>query len=495
MEMKFNATACHCLRRAVDQIQTREQTQEVRLPDAMPDIGRVLGSWGQVLIRGKEWRSGSMSVSGGVMAWVLYAPEDGSEPRTLETWMPFQMKWDVPETERDGVICVLPRLKSIDARSTSARKLMVRANVSIWGQALELTEPEICTPGELPEDVQILTNVYPMDLPRESGEKIFQIDEELTLPERDALPEKILHYGMDILTAEQKVMASRLVFRGVGMLHMLYWADGKLCSWDCEVPFSQFADLDQDHSASASARVIPVLTNLELDIQERRLLLKCGVAAQYTVFDRVMVELAEDAYSPRRSLQISNQALDLPQRLDQRRENLRTSQTIRAEAERIVETCWLPDVAQQRQNGDTVRIVMPGQLQVLYYDPAGNLQCSSARYEQEWELNADGDTVSDVFLTAQGRPQVTAGENPEVSMDYRMEIDVYSPGVQWMVTGLELGEITAPDPGRPSVILRRCSDRLWDTAKACGSTVEAIRKANHLTEESEKGKLLLIPVS
>lgn len=103
MEVNFNKNTCQCLRKAVCQVQNQEQTQEVRLPESMPDIGRVLSSWGQVLIRGKEWRTGGMSVSGGVMAWVLYAPEDGSEARSVETWIPFQVKWDLPDSLRRAV--------------------------------------------------------------------------------------------------------------------------------------------------------------------------------------------------------------------------------------------------------------------------------------------------------------------------------------------------------------------------------------------------------
>lgn len=496
MEINFERTACGCLRRLADQVQTREQTQEVRLPDAMPDIGRVLGSWGQVLIRGKEWRSGSMSVSGGVMAWVLYAPEDGSEPRSLECWIPFQMKWELPETEKDGFICVVPRLKSVDARTTSARKLMVRANLSLRGQALEMAQPEICSAQELPEDVQLLKNVYPMDLPRQYGEKTFQIDEEMTVPATYPAVEKILHYEMSFVITEQKVMASRLVFRGKGLLHILYSTEGKVHSWDSEVSFSQFSDLDLDFGPNAAAQVIPVLTNLELDAQEQRLVLKCGLAAQYTVYDRVMVELTEDAYSPVRTVAVRNQELELPMRLDQRRENVRTSQTIHAEAEQIVEVCWLPDAPQPRQTGDAARITMPGLFQVLYYDAAGNLQSGTVRYEQELEVAADADTVVDVLLYADGRPQAAAGQSVDVSMDYQLETAVFSARGQWMVTGLELGEVTQPDPGRPSLVLRRCeAGRVWDIAKACGSTVAAIYKANGLSGEPEKGQMLLIPVS
>ena len=76
MELQFNKSVCNCLQKLVAQTQTQEQTQEIRLPDGMPDIGRVLGAWGQVLMRSKEWRGSGMGVSGGVMVWVLYMPED-----------------------------------------------------------------------------------------------------------------------------------------------------------------------------------------------------------------------------------------------------------------------------------------------------------------------------------------------------------------------------------------------------------------------------------
>ena len=75
MELQFEKQSLSCLRSVLRQVQTQEQTQEVRISDGMPDIGRVLGAWGQVIVRSKEWGSGTMSLSCGVMAWVLYMPE------------------------------------------------------------------------------------------------------------------------------------------------------------------------------------------------------------------------------------------------------------------------------------------------------------------------------------------------------------------------------------------------------------------------------------
>ena len=61
-----------------------------------------------------------------------------------------------------------------------------------------------------------------------------------------------------------------------------------------------------------------------------------------------------------------------------------------------------------------------------------------------------------------------------------------------MVAGLELGEMQEPDPGRPSIILRRGSgEQLWELAKKHGSTVAAIEQAN---SGAVGDGMLLIPV-
>ena len=496
MEIKFNETSCYCLRRAADQLQVREQTQEVRLPDAMPDIGKVLGCWGQPIIRGKEWRSDSMSVSGGVMAWVLYAPEDGSQLRTLESWIPFQLKWELPETERDGFIWAAPYLKSMDARSTSARKLMVRANISIWGQALEGVDVPVFYPELVPEDVQLRTASYPMELPREAGEKLFSIEEELTVPNTCPPVENLLRYEMRLQIQEQKVMASRLVFRGKALLHILYGSEGALHTWDWEVPFSQFADLDRDHSANASARIMPVLTDLELEMAENGLQLKAGAAAQYVIHDRTMVDVVEDAYSPLRDVQAQARELKLPMVLDRTEMGLRAEHSLRWDGQTVVDVCWMPDHLQRQQNGDIAELILPGQFQILYRDDGGAPQCSIAKYEKIVQLPADGETVIDGFISPDGPPQYTLrGEELELSAPLQLEAAVSARAAQTMLSGLDLGELRQPDPGRPSMILRRCDDSsLWNLAKACGSTVEAIQRANGLEKEPEHGQMLLIPV-
>ena len=110
---------------------TREESQELRLPESMPDVGRVIAAWGQPVLRGKEWRSDHIALTGGVMVWVLYAPEDGSGPRRLESWLPFTARVDHSHTGPDGVIRAECLVCGTDARNISARKLMQNGMLKI----------------------------------------------------------------------------------------------------------------------------------------------------------------------------------------------------------------------------------------------------------------------------------------------------------------------------------------------------------------------------
>ena len=107
----------------------------------------------------------------------------------------------------------------------------------------------------------------------------------------------------------------------------------------------------------------------------------------------------------------------------------------------------------------------------------------------------------DVNLTATcrfvGLPQGDGGmDGIHLAMDMSLDtIATEESGVE-MVTGMELGEIIPAAPDRPSLILRRVGEEsLWDMAKQYGSTEQAIREANGLTEEPAPGQILIIPVA
>ena len=499
MELQFIKTSCRCLNRAAREVKNEELTQELKLSDGMPDIGRVLATWGQVIVRSKEWRAGTASVSGGVMIWVLYAPEDGSDARCVDTWIPFSLKWDVSDADREGNIRVMPLLRFADSRALSARKMMVRAGIGAMGDILYPSESEVYQAEEVPEDVELLKKVYPVRIPRESGEKAFLLDEDMTVPGSAPAPEKILCYTIQPEVTEKKVMAGKVVFRGNGNLHLIYrCGEGRVRTWDFELPFSQFQDLEEEFGADAQVDTAVAATSLELDMNEEgRLRLKCGLVCQYVVDDCCMLELAEDAYSPNRQVEVNMDSLRIPAVLDDRRESINAEQSVQGQSGQVVDVTFLPDFPRQRRTGEEITFEIPGLFQVLYYGDDDSLQSVSARWEGNYTLGAGEDSRIDAVIAALGRPTAAVGgEGMELRGQLQLSASTTTDQGIPMVTGLEVGEMPAPDPARPSLILCRTDgEGLWELAKRCGSTVNAIRQANSLEEEPTANQILLIPVS
>lgn len=498
MEMKFPKSICKYLKPALREVRNQELTQEIRLTDGMPDIGRILSAWGQVILRSKEWRSDSISSSGGVMVWVLYAPEDGSPVQCIESWVPFQNRWDLDGQSREGDIRIQCLLRFADARSISARKIMLRLGVAALGEAMVPDEAEVSVPGEMAEDVQLLSAVYPLRIPKEAGEKTFLMDEDLILPGSSPMPEKLIYFTMNPKITEKKVMGNKVVFRGNGNLHVLYLSEeGQLHSWDFELPFSQLADLDGSYSTDAQTNICMCITSLELDLDdESHMRMKCGLLAQYLVDDREMLTLIEDAYSPSRTVVPQMDRLQLPAILEQRQQLLDAEQEIHHDANVVADTAFLPDFPRQRRSGDALQWEIPGQFQALYYGKDGTLQSAGARWEGQWKMDADQDSMVTATVNPGSLAQaMVGGDSIQLRADVPMTLETTSDRGIPMVTGLTLEQPAEANPNRPSVILRRAGeDRLWDIAKSTGSTVEAIKAANGLENEPLRNQILLIPV-
>ena len=498
MELQFEKKPCGFLRHCVREVREQEQTQEIRLPDGMPDIGAILGAWGQCVIRGKEWDGDSVSVSGGVMARVLYTAADTGDAHVVEAWLPVQIKCSKPQTARNGQIRCLWQIKAMDGRVLSARKMMVRANVSALLQAVEHCEEMLSQPPQPPEDVQLLVRSYPLQMNMEAGEKAFMLDEQLDLPRELPRPETIVSCTVMPQAHEQQVMGQKAVLRGSCPVHLVYLdGEGKLNSCDSVLPFSQIAELDSEFGQDATLDTMMAVSGLETELIDGAVRVKCGLIAQYMVDCRVMVEAVEDAYSPLRQVDVQLQLIQLPAVLDQRQEQIGFECCIDEKAMMAVDVMVYPQQPTVRRAGELTEVVCSGQVQVLFYDENGMLRGRSGRWSREWELpvSAEADVYGALWGCG-GAAAMLHADQLRISGELTIQTCTVARRGMPMVTGMEMGEKTMPDPARASLVLRRADGAtLWELAKENGSTMEAIRKANDLNGDLTDDRMLLIPVS
>lgn len=498
MEVNFETEACSCLRQPVREIRRQEQCQEVRLPDELPDIGHVVAAWGQMILRGKQWQGNAMQASAGVMAWILYEPEDGSACRRVEAWIPIQVKWEFPQTEREGIMCIQPQLCRIDARTISPRKLSVRAEAVMMGQAWEPVSPQISKMASLPQSVEVLTHTYPVTLVREAGEKAFSVEEELSIPASQPDPGTIVRYELVPHILEQKVLGSKLVFRGTAALHLLYEAEsGQLCTWDTELPFSQLAELEQTFSQEARGEVIPAVTNLELEQESDGVLnLKCGIVGQYRVSDVLMLEIPEDAYSPVQEAVPHSRTVELPRILDSFSKTVQLDVSGTVDGGTLVDVAVMADLPAPGRSGDQVEAAASCNLLLLIQTEQGKLQGIRTDCQSTIQFACDETASPEARLIRLEAPQIHCGNGAyEGKLDAALQVEVHTCAGAQMLESVTVGEEVKRSADRPALVLRRFEDEsLWELAKHCGSTVGAIRRVNHLEEEPLSGQMLLIPV-
>lgn len=496
MEMEFNMIPVSYLQKEVGQLRVQEETLEVRLPDGLPDIGRVLGAWGQVIVRGKEWNVGSMGVSCGVMVWILYAPEDSTGVRSVEAWLPVSAKWELPQEKGDGKILISCLLKGVDARSISARKLMVRATLDVAGEGWLPGEAQIAVSDDLPDDIAVLSNNYPVLLPREIGEKAFVLEDTRSVPASNPKPEKIMYYSLQPVIIEEKVMAGKVVFRGTAIVHVLYRAvEGRLCVWDWELPFSQYAELESEYEREPTVRVLPCVTSLDISMDENGdFQLKAGILGQYVLRERTILAIVEDAYSPYRKVTPIIEQLQIPAVLDEIDQVIHAETVSQTEVYQIVDTTFLPEYVQAETADEGIALPIKGKFQMLYYDMDGEVESCVVGWEEKCPLEAKRDCSVDTWLYPSRALAVQGAGSVTFRADVNFSATFSSRQGIAMVKGVEMEEERKLDKDRPSLILCRMEGSLWNLAKNTGSTVEAIIEANGLDDEPDSNRVLLVPI-
>lgn len=498
MELQFESKRIGCLQPALYDVQEQEQTQEIRIPDDMPDIERIVCAWGQCVLRGKEWHGDSIGVNGGVMAWVLYIGADGGEPKVVEAWLPMQCRWNFGSSKPEGNITTIWTLKGVDGRMLSARKLMVRANAQILAQALSPMEETVYAPQELPEDVQVLKNTYPMELAVEAGEKAFVLEDDLAVSGGTPAPEKIVSVRVMPRVNEQAVVGGKVIFRGDTEVKTVFIGeDGMMHSVAQTIPFSQFADLDRDYDKDATVAAMPVVSNLEIENRENSIGLKMSLVMQYVISDRVMMEMVEDAYSNLRNVKCLMKPMRIPMELDRNREKVDIDVEFPVQVGNVVDATVYPLQPMGYRDEGNVNMALSGDVQLLYYDESGELMAEHEAFRQNRQIPTGADTTVRSVLLDVNAADVHSG-NGKICV--QTSVTTYNTAISGkemqMAAGLELDEMQKPDPGRPSLILRRAGEEsLWEIAKNSGSTMDAIRNANGLDGEPVVGQMLMIPVS
>lgn len=490
MELIFQEQTVRFLAETVYDGLCQEQTAEMTVPETMPEIARIVDCFGTVTVQNRVVENGSVSVTGGIQAGVLYVPaEDETRLERIDVYLPFTVTKKVP-TREDATLFYWGWLRSVEARFINARKILVRAGLCSELTLLSPAELSVSCLGKAPAELACLTHTYPLRLPVCAAEKELQLADELLMLEDGPGADRLLKWTCGVEIEESRVIGEKAVFKGSLRIRVLFSSDsGRLAAWEGTVPFSQYAELDRAVE-EGGVSIQPILRHVEIDtdgqLDSRRLLLNVSLTAQITVRADVPVTLTEDAYALRGSFTPSWQTLPLSPLLDSRSLPLTVNLPIPPEAERVLDWTLLPDCPAQSVPGPAAPSL---RVNLVYFDRDRTLRGKVVQQPVQTDfVRAEGEAGRCVLLPGGG----AALRVGSLEIPLRLDCETVRAETWRNLCGGTLEPAQGGD--RPSLTVRRVSGPLWEVAKAGGSTVEALMAANHLdTDCLEEERLLLIP--
>lgn len=499
MELEFNHTRIPYLKRISREVKYQEETCDAIVPDSYPDIGVIVDSYADPVIRGKDCREGSVIVSGGIKGGIIYVPEGQSEPKDLEFYIPFTVKLENQALSEQAKIISSVRIRSVDGKMINSRKAMLRVNLGCEIEAYLPDEMVLYHLQSQPQTLRTQEKSYQIQLPLEVSEKSFVVGDTLELPVTSPPIDKIFKVLCRLEMTETKLIGNKGVFKGLVICKITYLSeDQRIHVYEQQLPFSQYCEFNMDYDED-HVQILPVITGYDLEdqSQQRQFRLTVNILAQALVSASREIEVINDAYSLDAELLPQWQHYRINSLLDAQRERKNLQHTVECAIREVSDADVYLDYPTSDYSEDQVRVKCAVDIHALGLDQNDDYCGKSEKTDisQMFSLASGGKCVSKASMTG-GCYTAALMNGVEIRFDMILENSFYS---EQSIQGLCDANIEPMEGAAvtPSAILKKVSQdtSLWELGKKYHACAELIRRANQLTGDYlEDEAVLLIPM-
>ena len=502
MELELNRTALPYHDLIFHTQVTREETMEMIVPDAYPDISNLLDTSGVCCLTTKEASDGTLSLAGRIRCSILYLPEDNGTINSLRADLDFQCSVDQEGITAECGVVAVPRILSAETKAINPRKMLIRVNyeitVRVYRQETLMVPCGVLESGLVEEKQEQAEGYFAIAVP----EKRFQFQDQLNLSGSQPAMAEILRVQSDVSCGDAKIIGGKLVFKGDVSLRFLYRSvEHEILTAEFVLPFSQIMDTPEaEETAEFQIEVVLLDWTLgELSGDGRSLAVEVDLYAYAEIRARKNLPLLADAYSVRGCVQTDFSPFVFPQLIERsvRRESKRE---LLETGEKDVSVLDLRcTVVQTSAVKSAEKLVFKAavQAELLCVDAAGNIERLSRHLTLESEAAVTGNVEAMVSCRLTEGNALPAANGVELRVGVAFQTLLLRREERLCISALEMDESKMQDQeGRPSIVLRQMieGESLWDIAKAYATTISEIRQANGMDEETaEPGQLLLIP--
>lgn len=507
MELELNKESYVFYDTGLNVTGTREEMYDAIVPDALPDILRIVESHGVAMINSREIRDGRLTVTGVVRASVIYVPETGEGLEHLALTIPFTNVFDV-QAERGGVLLCNAEVQTIDSRTINPRKILVRTTVRICVRSMEQRSFSLCVGVNAKgrEDVQLLKQSYLAKLPCAVKTKSFNVNDELEMPSSKPTATEILKWNCKATAGEYNIIGRKVVFKGMLAIRLL--CKGRSVSDEVfdttvELPFSQIIEaegLEESAECSIDLQLEDITVALSEESGGRLLSINASIEAQLSAYAPKRLETIADLYSTSMKSSVDVRPYAFTELVDitTKRQTIRDTVETDTPVRYVLDMEILFDDVSLSREGNMLRADINADVNVLYVAEDGGTFHASRRLPIAVRTEAPEACDFRVRVTPAAEAfSAAAVSGAEIRFDACFDMEITLRRNIFAVHSAKFEEYGEDAPVRPSVVLKypNRGESLWSMAKRYNATVDDIRAANGLDRDDvpDPNELLLIP--
>ena len=480
----------------------QEQSVELDyvLPDYYPDVCTLVKAFVTPVIESQSIQSGRLTYELAACIRILYCTEGSHVLQSVTQTLHFSKAVEI--VEGDVTAELMPVTDFVNCRAVSRRRLDVRSAVTVRIR-LRAEEREEVLSEAAGEGLQLRRcQVEAPVFRRVTGQSI-HLSEELSLGNTKPALLHVVRVAAQCVGVTHREVSGRVMVQGELDVQLLYACEESLEPMSFRLPFSQLMEpdsLQEGDGCCIRCRVLSCELSNAGDGSGEVHSLRCEaeIAAECTVMRTQNVSLLQDAYSTVHPCTAQSVTLCTQAQPDPFTGMLTCDASVQGGTLDCVYDAWCEVRnlgAVPAQEGLTVTGML--HYYVLVREEDGTPRLLEQEEPFEYPCAADADTAL-YALTAQTENctyTLTGPDEVSVRIQLRLEGELSRTIRTQVLSELAMQEEVLPQPYALRLCFGRAGEEVWEIAKRCHTSVEAVMEENDLgcTVLPEDG-MLLIPI-
>lgn len=505
MEFELERTQLDGYEVLLDTTVLREETLEMIVPDACPDILRILETDGTVLLRQRTAQDGRGEVEGTFQLEVLYLPDGEEGVRSLTVSIPFTCGVEAAAITPSCRLLSALRLRHADTRVINPRKVLVRGEAAADITIYTPVHAEISSGLHAAEEAGLeqLVEAQEIYLTNAVEEKSFELSENLPISSGKPPALELLKYRMELCQGENKLIGNKLIFKGDIRLCVVYRGeDQNIYTSSGELPYSQIMEVSgagEEADRELTLTVTELTCKLSPEDEGHSIDVSAQILAQVVIRENRQMEVLRDAYCTKQAARCDWQQYPIQERQDlgSRNQNVRELWETPTPVREVLDSSLIIGQLTRSQEGERLILTAQVEVNVLYQGEDGGIYATQRQLSVPCTLELPESCRCLCQCEEVGEAySAPAAGGVETRFALAFHYCALRPGMMNVLEALQPVEEPEDAGERPSLVLRALEggERLWDVAKAYRTTTSDIISANELADEAAaRGRLLLIP--